>query len=68
MHLDEINIQTVMSFTNKAYTLGASENNDEEITNSMQVFLLTTLHGKNIGLIFVLNLCATWKANVCNQS
>ena len=45
-YLDEINIQTMISFTNKACKLGASENKDEIIANLMQLFLLTTLHGK----------------------
>ena len=52
--MNEINIQTMMSFTNKAYTFGSSVNNNEEMANSMQVFLLTTLHGKKHRI----NLCS----------
>ena len=52
-----------MSFTNKAYAFGRSENNDEEMANSMQVFLLITLHGKKHRI----NLCSKHVCNVKSE-
>ena len=54
LYLDEINIAIMLLFTNKARTFGISVNNAEEIANPIQVFLLTTLHGKK----YRINLCS----------
>ena len=58
--LDNINIATMLSHTNEAYALRTSTNNAEEMTNSIQVFVLTTLHGKKHRI----NLCSK---PVCNM-
>ena len=46
LYLDKINIATMLSYTNKACTFRILANNAEEMANSIQVFLLTTLHSK----------------------
>ena len=50
----------MLSHSNKAYAFGTSTNDTEEMANSTQVFLLTTLHGKKHRI----NLCSK---PVCNM-
>ena len=45
-HLDEINMKACASFCHKEYLLGNAQNNVEKLATSMQVLLLTTLHGE----------------------
>ena len=60
-HLDEINIATMLLHKNKA--LGMSTNNAEELANSIQVFLLTALHGKKHRI----NLCSKPLCNMKSE-
>ena len=63
LHLDEINMQACASFFDKVHFLGNAQNNAEKLANSMQVFLLTTLHGKKHRI----NLCSKPAHNMKSQ-
>ena len=47
LHLDETNMQSGVSCSNKTHLLGNTQNDMEKLGNSIQTFLLNTLLGKN---------------------
>ena len=60
LHLDEIGIHSVNSFSNKKNLFGPAHNDPEQLVTSMQVSLLTTITGKkkylNLASIPVYNM------------
>lgn len=71
LHLNKINVQLGVLFSDKILLLGNAQNNAKKLANSMKVFLLSTLHGKKLSLNLyskpVLNMKSKYLQNALSE-